>query len=150
MRPPSDQTPAVTPEAASAGVAITAPAEPDEVARIRRAVGTLGRRTGLSEQRVAEMALAVSEACANVVLHAYIGRRIGALRVTADAVPVGVQVIVADDGRGMTPRSDSPGLGLRLPLISSLTDALEVRAAPEGGTELWMTFASTRPKEPTA
>ena len=39
----------------------------------------------------------------------------------------------------MTPRPDSPGLGLGLPLIANLSDNLEIRDGPDGrGTELVM------------
>ncbi len=51
-----------------------------------------------------------------------------------------LRVYVADDGIGMVPRFDSPGLGLGIPLISRLTDGFEVRSRPEGGTELCMRF----------
>lgn len=54
----------------------------------------------------------------------------------------GLQVVIADEGRGMASRPDSPGLGLGLPLMASLTTALEVRPSPAGGTEIWMTFAN--------
>ena len=42
----------------------------------------------------------------------------------ADSVLI---VEVADDGRGLVPRIDSPGLGLGLPLISQVADVLELR-----------------------
>jgi anti-sigma regulatory factor (Ser/Thr protein kinase) len=40
----------------------------------------------------------------------------------------------------MLPRADSPGLGLGLPLISSMTDALQIEAADGSGTLLRMHF----------
>jgi serine/threonine-protein kinase RsbW/stage II sporulation protein AB (anti-sigma F factor) len=116
-----------------------------EVAGIRRAVCTLGRGAGFDADRLADVALAVAEACANAIVHAYAGCEPGVLRVTANVGPDGLQVVVADEGHGMTPRPDSPGLGLGLPLMASLTTALEVRLRPAGGTEIWMTFASPGP-----
>src|SRR3712207_9020716 len=38
-----------------------------------------------------------------------------------------VLVTVSDEGSGMRPRPDSPGLGLGLPLISQMTHSFEVR-----------------------
>jgi serine/threonine-protein kinase RsbW len=48
-------------------------------------------------------------------------------------------VLVADDGIGMAPRSDSPGMGLGLPLIARLADSLQVRQSHEG-TQLLVSF----------
>ena len=49
-------------------------------------------------------------------------------------------VTVRDEGTGMAPRIDSPGLGLGLPLIAQTAHSLEVRQAPTGGTEMRMSF----------
>ena len=51
-----------------------------------------------------------------------------------------LKVIVRDEGCGMTPRTDSPGAGLGLPLIATLADSFSVTAPPGGGTEVCMTF----------
>ena len=51
-------------------------------------------------------------------------------------------VVVTDDGRGMQPRADSPGLGLGLPTIASLTTAMDMHSPPGGGTVITMTFAA--------
>ncbi len=126
-------------------VAITAPACSGEVARIRSEIGALGRRAGLDGDRLADVALAVSEACANAVVHAYADREPGVLRATADITSNGLEIVIADEGRGMAPRPDSPGLGLGLPLMASLTSALEVRVAEGGGTEIWMVFVTRAP-----
>jgi serine/threonine-protein kinase RsbW/stage II sporulation protein AB (anti-sigma F factor) len=44
----------------------------------------------------------------------------------------------------MTPRPDSPGLGLGLPLMTRLADAVQISTHPEGGTEVRMTFTVAR------
>ena len=51
-------------------------------------------------------------------------------------------MIVTDDGRGMQPRTDSPGLGLGLPTIGRLAALVDLREPPGGGTELTMTFVT--------
>jgi serine/threonine-protein kinase RsbW len=51
-----------------------------------------------------------------------------------------VHVVVRDHGRGMTPRPDSPGLGLGLPLIATLTESLELGKSPDDRTEVTMVF----------
>jgi serine/threonine-protein kinase RsbW/stage II sporulation protein AB (anti-sigma F factor) len=40
----------------------------------------------------------------------------------------------------MLPRPDSPGLGLGLPLIATLTETLELGRSPDNRTEIRMTF----------
>lgn len=129
----------------SAAIALCVLAVPGEVAGIRKAVGALARRAGLAEGLLSNVALAVGEACANAVVHAYAETRPGVLRVSASATPRGLDVVIADEGRGMAPRPDSPGLGLGLPLMASLTDTLDIRVAPDGGTEIHLGFAATTP-----
>jgi serine/threonine-protein kinase RsbW len=52
-------------------------------------------------------------------------------------------VVVHDEGRGMLPRPDSPGLGLGLPLIATLAESLELGTGPDERTEVRMTFLLT-------
>ena len=140
-RPPAHLTALGTPPNALV-VARSVPARSGEVAGLRRAATDVGREAGLAEERLAEVALAVGEACANAVVHAYTDREPGVLRLTAQVTGAGLEIVVSDDGRGMTPRTDSPGLGLGLPLMASLTTAIELNAPAEGGTAIWMLFAS--------
>ena len=124
---------------------LTLPARPENVARVRRAVGAFARTMGFDEDGVADVALALSEACANVVVHAYRSEATETvLEVRATCTDEALEVVVADQGGGMAPRTDSPGLGLGLPLMASLASTLELREAPGGGTEVWMTFERRR------
>jgi anti-sigma regulatory factor (Ser/Thr protein kinase) len=125
----------------------TVPALPDNVADLRHAVVDLAARLGAAEEIRTDVALAVGEACANVVVHAYPPGDVGPLVVHA-AQPTGrpeLVITVMDQGQGMVPRPDSPGLGLGLPLIANLADHLEIHDGPDGaGTELVMTFSLKR------
>ena len=125
----------------------TVPAVPENVAQIRHAVVDLARRNGAAEAVQTDLALAVGEACANVVVHAYPPGDVGPLIVHAEILNGGLEICitVVDQGQGMTPRPDSPGLGLGLPLIANLSDRLEIQDGPDGvGTELQMAFALKR------
>ncbi len=51
-----------------------------------------------------------------------------------------LRILVRDDGHGLQPRVDSPGLGLGLPLIAQLSSASDIRTSQDGGTEVAMTF----------
>src|SRR5687767_9348538 len=92
----------------------TVPAVPANVAQIRHAVVDLARRNGAAEAVQTDLALAVGEACANVVVHAYPPGDVGPLIVHAEILNGGAEICitVVDQGQGMTPRPDSPGLGL--------------------------------------
>src|SRR3712207_8472400 len=88
-----------------------------------------------------DLALAVGEACANVVVHAYPPGDVGPLIIHAKVNGSEIVITVCDQGQGMVPRPDSPGLGLGLPLIANLSDRLEISDGPDGvGTELQMAF----------
>jgi anti-sigma regulatory factor (Ser/Thr protein kinase) len=100
------------------------PALPEAAARARHAV--LEAIDGWPVDRSA-VALVVSEAVTNVVLHAYRGRRRpGRVRVRVEFLTTAIEITVSDDGPGMRPRTDSPGAGLGMPLIATLADRVEV------------------------
>jgi anti-sigma regulatory factor (Ser/Thr protein kinase) len=123
----------------------TVPAVAENVAPIRHAVVELALKHGAPEEVRTDLALAVGEACANVVVHAYPPGDVGPLIVHAEVKNGEINVFVCDQGAGMTPRPDSPGLGLGLPLIANLSDKLEITdGANAVGTELRMAFALTR------
>jgi serine/threonine-protein kinase RsbW len=120
----------------------TWPAVPEAVGDLRHAVTCFARDLGASPEAVSSIRLAVSEAATNVVLHAY-GHAgpAGAVHIRAEQEGAKLRVTVSDDGGGMLPRPDSPGLGLGLPLIAQLVDGLEVGTREGGGTALCMRFA---------
>jgi anti-sigma regulatory factor (Ser/Thr protein kinase) len=119
----------------------TVPATADNIAPLRRAVVDLAIVAGADEQTRGNIALAVSEACANVVVHAYPPDDVGALIVEAESRDGELVVQVSDMGHGMVPRPDSPGLGLGLPLIANIVDRMEIRSGPDGvGTTVELGF----------
>jgi serine/threonine-protein kinase RsbW len=125
----------------------TVPAVAENVASLRHAIVNLAGEAGAEEPVRTDVALAVGEACANVVVHAYPPGDIGPLIVEAAVVDNGREMVVTvvDQGQGMTPRPDSPGLGLGLPLIANLSDRLEIQDGPDGvGTQVEMVFLLKR------
>src|SRR4051794_9511480 len=119
------------------------PASPDSVGRMRRVVADFARRHGACERSLESVNLAVSEALTNVVVHAYRNADVpGPLLVVAAVRDRALIVTVADEGCGMTPRDDSPGLGLGLALMSRLADTFEVTPrVARAGIVLRMGFA---------
>jgi serine/threonine-protein kinase RsbW/stage II sporulation protein AB (anti-sigma F factor) len=113
------------------------------VRRLRSAVVAFAAEHGVCEPPIGDLKIAVSEAMTNVIVHAYDDRNPGTVDVSVSVDVPGreVTVVVADDGVGMNPRADSPGMGLGLPLIGNLADKLQIAPAPSGrGTEVRMRF----------
>ena len=118
------------------------PAVPESVGAARAAVTDFAAAIGAAQDALMAMRLAVSEAVTNAVLHAYLDvASPGGVHVRAGRDPNGLWVEVADDGRGMLPRADSPGGGLGLPLIAQMTDAFEIEHGELGGTRVRMRFS---------
>jgi serine/threonine-protein kinase RsbW len=122
-----------------ADVELTLPARAENVAVVRHALGGLGEALDLDPQTLSDVKLAVTEACTNVVVHAY-GEGEGPMEVAATIDGLTLRVTVRDEGLGIVPRADSPGLGLGLPLIATLTESLELGKAPDDRTEVAMVF----------
>ena len=114
------------------------PARPESIPRIRRAIIEFAEKHGYADPE--SVGLAATEAATNAVLHAYVGAEPGDVRAVACAEPDRLVVVVRDWGRGMGPRLNTPGLGLGLPTIATLTAALDVEAADGAGTLLRMQF----------
>jgi anti-sigma regulatory factor (Ser/Thr protein kinase) len=133
----SSRTPRLMPD-----LEITLPARAENVAVVRHAVGGLGDVLELDDQTLSDIKLAVTEACTNVVVHAYPDGE-GPLGICAWVRDDRLTVVVHDEGRGMLPRPDSPGLGLGLPLIATLAESLELGTGADERTEVRMTFLLT-------
>ena len=116
----------------------TFPGTPPGVGELRRAVAEVARRCGLTNADVNAARLAASEAASNAVMHAY-RERPGKLRLRASVESEELHLVIADDGDGLVPRTDSPGLGLGLPIMAQLSDHFEIVSGPDG-TEIHLAF----------
>lgn len=130
----------------SSDVRLTLPARPENVAVIRHVLGAFADSLQLPPDLIEDMRLAVTEACTNVVRHAYDGAA-GPVDVVIRPHADRLELIVSDCGRGIGPSSDVAGPGLGLPLITALADTVDIRRAPSRGSRLAMSFR--RPPRPS-
>jgi serine/threonine-protein kinase RsbW len=121
------------------------PAEPGTVRALRAAVRRFAVEHGARD--VDAVALALTEAATNVVVHAYRDGERGDVRMVACAEPERLVVVVRDYGCGMRPRHDSPGLGMGLSLIGHLASHFNVEAPDGDGTRLRMHFPRSSPND---
>src|SRR3954453_7254591 len=131
-------------------VRLTMPARPEGVAVVRQALAGMADALDFDAAVLADMKMAVSEACTNVVVHAYEGEP-GTLEVELHAGELGLTIVVRDQGAGIQPRptrAEPPALGLGLPLIAALSDSFELKGSAGQGTEVRMTFAYARTGDP--
>jgi anti-sigma regulatory factor (Ser/Thr protein kinase) len=115
------------------------PALASSVPRAREALTALAQRAGATAEQLDAVRLAASEALTNVVVHAYRGSP-GAIHVSAAVTSGELWILIADDGCGLHPRSDRPGLGLGFALIAQASDDFVIVQRSGGGTELRMRF----------
>ena len=93
------------------------------------------------------IALAVSETVTNVILHAYEGEG-GKVRLNCRVDAGRFIVEVIDDGGGIGPRRDSPGIGHGLAIVGALAQTLEFTPGGNGrGTAVTMVFGPDLPTD---
>ncbi len=114
-------------------------AEPASVGRARRDIAGFATAAGASVAQIDDVRLAVSEAVTNAIVHGYRGAA-GHIRMIAHVDAGELWVVISDDGCGLRPRTDRPGLGLGLGLIARISDHMTIVTPPAGGTELRMRF----------
>jgi anti-sigma regulatory factor (Ser/Thr protein kinase) len=132
-------------------VRLTMPARPEGVGVVRQALAGMADALDFDAAILADMKMAVSEACTNVVVHAYDDADHGVLEVEMTAEESGLTIVVRDHGAGIQPRparAGAPALGLGLPLIAALSDSFELRGSADTGTEVRMTFNYLREGDP--
>jgi serine/threonine-protein kinase RsbW/stage II sporulation protein AB (anti-sigma F factor) len=117
-------------------------AVPAQIGSLRAAVAAFASGAGAPAALVDDIRLAVSEALSNTVVHAYrnTGGRVE-VRASVDAAAGVIAIGVRDYGIGCNPRTDSPGIGMGVPLMTALARTVNVAAPTDGGTDVCLTFA---------
>lgn len=127
------------------GLLITLPARPENVAVVRHAVAGLAQRLGMAEPGIGDLKTVVTEACMNVVVHAYPGDEPGPLQVEAVPDDGGLTVSVRDFGGGIRPNAavedERQSLKIGLTLIAALSASFAISGGIGHGTEVTMRLA---------
>ncbi|NOT60162.1 MAG: ATP-binding protein [Acidobacteria bacterium] len=125
------------------------PSSTENLAMIREFVVGVGGQAGLGESEIGKLELAVDEACANVIEHAY-GHDVSKdVTVRASFDSDALHIAVIDEGQGFDPggvtqseldelvqQRKSGGLGMRL--IRTLMDEVKYEIVPGQKNELHM------------
>jgi serine/threonine-protein kinase RsbW len=118
-------------------LSLTMPARAENIVYCRLALAGLARSHEIDPELLADMKLAVTEACSNSVRHAY-RDGVGAVSVRIEFDDERIAIEVADDGQGFIPPSEPVGVaelregGMGLALIRALSDELVVSAGRNG------------------
>ena len=117
-------------------VRLAIPARPEFVCVARHTLEGLARLRGLAPETLADLKLALTEACANAVNHAY-GGTPGTIDVVFELSADRIAFEVADHGMGFAPEPGAAGeageSGLGLTIVRALADELEIGSRDERG-----------------
>jgi serine/threonine-protein kinase RsbW len=116
------------------------PADTGAPSVARKAVKDFLRGRGADPGALSDVLLAVSEVVTNCVVHGYREQPGGRVAIEAQHSGSRLMLSVADRGGGMAPRTDSPGLGLGLPLVGRVAKRVDITAQDGGGTLVRMCF----------
>lgn len=129
--------------------ALHVPSSTENLALIRDFISNIGCQAGFDEKEVARIALAVDEACANVIEHAYSSDDTHEVKIRVVIEDEQITFEIQDTGRGFDPsqieardveelirQRKSGGLGLRL--IRTIMDDVQYQIVPGHKNELKM------------
>jgi len=133
----------------SPAVRLELDSRPETLTLVRGVLAGVAELIGLDPELLDDLKTAVSEACNNVVMHAYDGET-GPLSVRMYIEPETIEMVVADQGSGLPALApaDEAIRGVGLSVIRALAQQADFRARPKGGTEVRMTFPGQRDGQP--
>jgi serine/threonine-protein kinase RsbW len=122
---------------------------PETLTLVRGMLGGIAELLAIDLELLDDLKTAVSEACNNVVLHAY-GGEVGPMQVRLYLGADRIRVAVRDSGVGISPRGAEEPLttGVGLPVIQALADDVQFARPADGGTEIEMEFSAQRDGRP--
>jgi serine/threonine-protein kinase RsbW len=126
-------------------VSLQLDSNPETLTLVRGVLGGVAELLSLDPELLDDLKTAVSEACNNVVMHAY-GDQTGPLSVCLYIGEQQLEVVVRDEGCGIPvlAAADDRLQGVGIPIMRALAQQTAFRPRPGGGTEVWLQFAGQR------
>lgn len=112
------------------------PADPDQLVLIRRELGGWLAPLALTEEEVADVVLAVDEAAANAVRHAYGHEDAGVVELTLWTEPGTLSIEVVDHGNWRPPEEHPTEGGRGIPLMSTMAESVLIHFDQRGSRVL--------------
>ena len=131
-------------------VQLKLPSHTDYLDVIREFISKLAHEAGFDEENVHKIALALDEACTNVIRHAYDGGDEQCVEVEAEVDRNGMKITVSDSGKGFDPDTvETPNIeklmaqhrfgGFGLYIIKTVMDEVDFSIDPGVRNEVRMT-----------
>lgn len=120
-------------------ITFSMPSDPRYLCAVRGAIGPLAAAIGWNESDCRAIVLAVDEALANIIRHAYHGRTDGLMELECREIPDGLEITLLDNGDAPDRSkicarevgSDQPG-GLGTHIIKEVMDEFSYQTSSEG------------------
>jgi serine/threonine-protein kinase RsbW len=119
-------------------VRLTIPARAEYITLCRLALTGIGRLRSLSDELLADLKLALTEAASNSVRHAYGDQNVGVVEISYELLPDRLVIEVTDEGEGFDP-ADAQGPpdelsegGLGIAIIRAIADEVQIGAQADG------------------
>ncbi|ANZ39827.1 hypothetical protein BBK82_31065 [Lentzea guizhouensis] len=119
------------------------PARPGELAGMRKRIRTWSQQSGLSPDAGYDLQLALGEAVANAVDHAYPDEP-GDLEYSVRHTATAIEVTVSDEGRWRPPTPGPTNRGRGIKLIQTLSTTMDLRHDANGTTVTFQLACTTR------
>jgi serine/threonine-protein kinase RsbW len=119
-------------------VRLRIPARPEYITLCRLALTGLSRLRPFSDEQLADLKLALTEACSNSVRHAYGEEAKGVVEIVYELRDDRLVIEVTDDGEGFDPDTSGPGAedlsegGLGIAIIRAIADEVEIGKQADG------------------
>ncbi|WP_262678523.1 ATP-binding protein [Paenibacillus sp. J5C2022] len=107
-------------------IVMTLPAIADNLGVIRSVLYTVAAKAGFSYEEIEDMKVAVTEACSNVIQHAYRDQE-GFIRIAFQWMDAALHISVKDDGSGVREEERAIRQGLHaIPLVEASVGGLGI------------------------
>lgn len=119
-------------------VRLTIPARAEYITLCRLALTGIGRLRELSDEVLADLKLALTEAASNSVRHAYGDADVGVVEISYELFPDRLVIEVIDEGEGFDPAATEENAnelsegGLGIAIIRAIADEVEIGTKPGG------------------